>query len=380
MDIVSTPGLDDDLIHRVAALVPWMQQRASQLDADSAFPTREIAALHAAGALDVALPVDAGPVEAGSSPAGMSDTLADRVAAMLMQVGLGSLAVGRIVEAHINARHLIARYGSPEQRIKAAKDVRAGELLALWVTDPPANGLRMSVTAEGVRLTGGKMFCSAAGHATRAVVTAANEDGAVQMLVLALGAEERVEQLAAPLQGMRAAVTGAVDFDGCVVSRNACLGKPGDYMREPDFSAGAWRGSAVALGGLWGVLAQLQAQLAAAGRLDDPHHLQRLGSAMIACETGRLWVRRAARVAEDRIGDPDRVIAYVGLARIAVETACLDAMRVAQRSLGLSAFRLGNPVERICRDLGTYLRQPAPDEVLTEAAAYFARRPCECRL
>jgi hypothetical protein len=41
---------------------------------------------------------------------------------------------------------------------------------------------------------------------------------------------------------------------------------------------------------------------------------------------------------------------------------------------------LGNPVERICRDLGTYLRQPAPDEVLTEAAAYFARRPCACRL
>jgi hypothetical protein len=65
----------------------------------------------------------------------------------------------------------------------------------------------------------------------------------------------------------------------------------------------------------------------------------------------------------------------VGLARIAVETACLDAMRLVQRSLGLSAFRHGNPVERICRDLGTYLRQPAPDAVLTEAAAHFARHP-----
>jgi len=65
----------------------------------------------------------------------------------------------------------------------------------------------------------------------------------------------------------------------------------------------------------------------------------------------------------------------VGLARIAVETACLDAMRLIQRSLGLSAFRQGSPIERICRDLSTYLRQPAPDEVLTEAANWFAAHP-----
>jgi hypothetical protein len=39
----------------------------------------------------------------------------------------------------------------------------------------------------------------------------------------------------------------------------------------------------------------------------------------------------------------------------------------------LSAFRQGHDIERICRDLGTYLRQPAPDEVLTEGAAWFAR-------
>jgi alkylation response protein AidB-like acyl-CoA dehydrogenase len=209
------------------------------------------------------------------------------------------------------------------------------------------------------------------------VVTAANEDGASQMLVVSLGAGERVEQLAAPLQGMRAAVTGAVDFDGCVVSPDACLGRPGDYLREPDFSAGAWRGSAVAFGGLCGLVALLQAQLGTTGRLDNPHNLQRLGSAMITCETSRLWVHRVARVAEDQAGEPEKIVAYVGLARIAIETACLDAMRLAQRSLGLSAFRQGKPVERICRDLATYLRQPAPDEVLTEAAAYFAGQACQ---
>jgi alkylation response protein AidB-like acyl-CoA dehydrogenase len=268
---------------------------------------------------------------------------------------------------------LIARNGAPAQRLAAAADARNGELFALWVTDAPTNCLRMSVTANGIRLSGRKMFCSAAGHATRAVVTAMNEDGEAQMLVVPLGTGERVEPLAAPLQGMRAAVTGAVDFDGCVVTTDARLGKPGDYMREPDFSAGAWRTSAVTLGGLCSILVLALAQLEAAGRRDNPHQLERLGCGMIACETSRLWLRQAARIAEDPTADADRAVAYVGLARIAIETAGLDAMRTIQRSLGLSAFRQGNPVERICRDLSTYLRQPAPDEVLTDAAAYFAR-------
>lgn len=80
---------------------------------------------------------------------------------------------------------------------------------------------------------------------------------------------------------------------------------------------------------------------------------------MIACETSRLWVRQAARFADDPDAEPGMAVAYVRLARIAVEIASLDAMRLVQRSLGLGAFRWGTPVERICRDLATYLRQPA---------------------
>jgi hypothetical protein len=42
-----------------------------------------------------------------------------------------------------------------------------------------------------------------------------------------------------------------------------------------------------------------------------------------------------------------------------------------QRTLGLAGFLQSNPAERLMRDLATYLRQPAPDEALTEAAARF---------
>jgi len=360
----------NDAAERVAGLVSMMRRNAAQRDETATFPAEEIAALREAGAL--AMPL---PIEHRAAPINICDRLADELASVLVHIGLGSLPVGRLFEAHVNARHLIARYGSPQQKAAANKAVRDGHLFALWVTDPPSNGLRMIKAQDGIRLTGGKMFCSGAGHATRALVTAVNEQGESQMLVIALGAAGRVTPLAAPLQGMRGAVTGAVDFTDCITSNDACLGKPGDYLREPDFSAGAWRGSAVALGGLCALLDQMKAQLKAADRLGNPHHLQRLGSAMIASETSRLWLRQVARTAEHPHTDPAHKVAYVGLARIAIETACLDAMRLVQRSLGLSAFRHGNPVELICRDLGTYLRQPAPDEVLTESAAWFAHQP-----
>jgi alkylation response protein AidB-like acyl-CoA dehydrogenase len=333
----------------VSALVPWMQERADELDRNAAFPREELACLRRAGALAPA---------AVHAP----DALAD----MLILAGQGNLSVGRILEAHVNAQHLIARYGE-------ARD--DGRLYALWVTDPPAGGLTMRRSGNRIRLSGGKQFCSGAGYASGAVVTATDENGHVRMLVLPLGIGEQVSPLPSPLSGMRAAVTGAVDFEGCEVSADALLGGPGDYLREPDFSAGAWRGSAVAFGGLVSLVDHAVQQLQASGRFDSPHTQARLGRIFIARETSRLWVRAAARVAEAPTGDIGHRVTTVGLARIAVETACLDAIRWVQRSLGLSALRQGSAIERICRDLSTYLRQPAPDEVLTEAAAWFASHP-----
>jgi alkylation response protein AidB-like acyl-CoA dehydrogenase len=343
------------LLAAVAEMVPWMQDRAEALDRDASFPAEEIGALRRAGALSPPLPA----VGRGS---------AEELASLLTLVGQGNLSVGRIFEAHVNALHLIARYRGTAR----GDDSR---LYALWVTDPPTGGLRMRRSGSRVSLSGGKQFCSGAGHATGALVTARDEEDGSRMLVLPLGIGETVTPLPSPLQGMRAAVTGAVDFTGCETSAEALLGDAGDYLREPDFSTGAWRGSAVALGGLIALLDHGVAQLRKTNRLDSPHTQARVGQAMIARETSRLWVEAAARAAENPAAETGYRVAAVGLARIAVETACLDAMRLMQRSIGLSSFRQNNPVELICRDLATYLRQPAPDEVLTEAATWFAANP-----
>lgn len=244
MTVITRLSRSDTLVDRTGALIPWMQQRADKLDGEAAFPDEEIAALREAGVLALPLPAeqDLQDIDLRS--------LIDQLAGVLMQIGEGNLAVGQLVEAHFNARHLIARYGSAKQQSQTSADVRKGHLFALWVTDPAHRGLRMTRTRNAIRLNGGKIFCSAAGYATRALVTATDEAGASRMLVLSLGNGERVRPLASPLQGMRAAVTGAVDFSGCTAAHEAILGNPGDYMKEPDFSAGAWRASAVASGGL----------------------------------------------------------------------------------------------------------------------------------
>jgi alkylation response protein AidB-like acyl-CoA dehydrogenase len=120
--------------------------------------------------------------------------------------------------------------------------------------------------------------------------------------------------------------------------------------------------------------AALRATLSDRHRDADPHQRARIGRALIAQETARLWVRRAALLGEATTGDPDDTANTVNLARLAVESACLDLIQITQRALGMAAFRRGSLTELLFRDLPMYLRQPAPDETLTEAAAHFTRR------
>ncbi|MCB8883655.1 acyl-CoA dehydrogenase family protein [Acidisoma cellulosilytica] len=332
------------------------------------FPGAAMDCLADIGVMRASLPTAFGGLGLGTEPGRGIKTFL-----MLHSLGRISLPLGRLVEAHVNALRIIARYGNPGQMAAAADGVQSGGVFGLWVTDPPGvAGLTMQQDSASLRLTGGKMFCSGAGHIGWAVVTAF--DPACQdqrLLLLRLDGSERISPLPAGLAGMKAAVTGQVDFSGRILPVETMIGQPGDYLREPDFSAGAWRSSAVALGGLFRLTALLRDQLKARGRADDPHQRARFGQVLMAHETGRLWLHRAAVMAENLEAHPDEIVATVGLARLAVERACLDGIELVHRSLGLSAFLSDNPVERLTRDLQTYLRQPAADEVLHNAAGYF---------
>ena len=96
---IATPAPNDAAtVESVSALVPWMQQRAAQLDDAAAFPTEELAALREAGVLALPLPIDQDLSEHDVR------AVAESLANVLVQIGRGNLAVGRVVEAHINAR------------------------------------------------------------------------------------------------------------------------------------------------------------------------------------------------------------------------------------------------------------------------------------
>lgn len=351
----------DALLARVAALVPVFAAGAGVLDGRPAYPEDNIAALRGAGALAAPSPVRMGGLGLGTEPDG-ADALLD----LLRLIGRGSLATGRLFEGHVNALKLISAYGDEQQIARAAEAASAGHLFGLWVTEQ-APGLRF---ADG-RLEGGKVFCSGAGHAAHVLVTATLSDGNTVLAAVTLDGAERARKSPMRLQGMRAAMTGAMDLTGLAAD---IVGAPGDYLRQPEFSAGAWRTSAVTLGGLEALCIVVRQELATRGRAGNPHQLVRIGESLIAQETAVLWLRKAARIAEGREADPGDVAAYVNLARIAVERATLDTLQLAQRALGLGCFVQGHAAERLIRDLSTYLRQPAPDETLTEAAAWFTKR------
>jgi alkylation response protein AidB-like acyl-CoA dehydrogenase len=339
---------------------------------DGRFPDEAMRRLTHEGVLRAVLPGAFGGFGLGTEPGrGLA------LLSLLHALGRIGLPLGRLVEAHVNALRIIFRYGDRDQGAAAAIAVDSGALFGLWVTDPPGDGgLRLVEEADGLRLSGGKQFCSGAGHVTHAVVTAfdpACHDR--RLLLLPLDGSERVTPLAAPLAGMKAATTGQVEMTGRRLPRSALIGTPGDYLREPDFSAGAWRSSAVALGGLFQLTELVRRQLSARGRTEDPHQRVRFGEMLIAHGTGQLWLAEAGSLAEDLRAAPEEIVARVGLARTAVERACLNGIERAQRSLGLSAFLTDNAVERLMRDLQTYLRQPAADEVLNLAAGHFLRQP-----
>ena len=336
-----------------------IRARAAALDEAAAFPAEDMALLRSLGLLTAPLPRRLGGHGAGTEAEG-----AAAIFGLLRSLGAANPSVGRLFEAHVNAIRLITRYGSQAQAAAAAEACRAGDMFGLWVTDAPGAAL----TLDG----GSKGPCSGAGHVPRALVTVTLPSGAVRLAAAALTGTEPMTALGTRLLGMRASANGVVDLTGVALD---LLGEDGDYLREPDFSAGAWRTMAVTLGVLDSLVETVRDQLRARGHDQAPLQQARLGEMLIAQGTAGFWTWHAAQAAEAAAGDPAEQVATVNLARIAVETACLAALQHAQRALGLAAMVRPNPAERILRDLTTYLRQPAPDMVLTEAAQHALSRP-----
>ena len=337
-------------------------------DVDGAFPVDGVRALQAAGLLMAPFPAAVGGDDlAVGHPA--------QLMAVLAAVGRGDLALGRLYEGHVNAVALAIRYGSPGALRRLRAEAAAGRLGGVWMAGEP---LRLVRDGDRLVLAGRKILCSGCGHIRRPLV-AAEHDGASVMLLPDVAGPERTDLSGWTVRGMRGSATGNVDFTDIVVAPDDILGQPGDYLRSPYFRGGAWRVLAVQLGGVEAVLDLYKTQLRCSPHRDNPVQLARFGSAAIAAETARLWVARAGALAEGEVEEgevekAEAIDAYVDLARNAFEAAALDVVACAEKAIGLKAFTRPNPLERVVRDLQTYLRQPALDASLLSAASFQLRQ------
>lgn len=314
-----------------------------------AFPSAQLAALGEAGALAAFATLD-----------GSAEVTA--LATVLRLVGGADLSLGRVFEGHVNAAQLVHAYGNAEQRARLADDLVQGRVLGVWNTEPAAG-----LTLDGETLHGAKCFATGAGHIDRALVTAKLPGGAKQLVLADLREESaRADNSAWRVRGMKGTMSGTLDFTGLAVASYERIGAPGDYEREPRFSAGAWRFTAVQLGAVEALLRHWRNHLIQTGKNDDPIQRLRFGQCVGPVRSAGLWVARSAARAE--AGETD-AIPLVLQTRGLVEEAGLAVMEGAARSVGTASFFDGNRIDRITRDLGLYLRQPVPDQARDRAAA-----------
>ncbi len=333
------------------------------MDCDGAFPTEDFEALESAGLLLAPFPADQGGIGLGSNrddPTALMD--------VLVAIGRGSLSLGRLYEGHVNAIKLVTRYGSYANLQRLHAEAAAGRPSGVWMAED-GTPVRLETNNGSARLKGHKILASGAGHIRRPLIAAATAAGSL-MVIPHVEEQRRADASGWTTLGMRATATGTVDFTDIVLHEDDIVGAPNDYMRSPLFRGGAWRVIATQLGGVEAVLALYKAQLAGGRSAGDPVQLARFGEALIAAETARLWVSSACLKAEGGDSDPVAIDAYVDLARNAFEQSALRVVALAQKAIGLRAFVRPNPMERIIRDLTTYLRQPALDASLQSAATF----------
>jgi alkylation response protein AidB-like acyl-CoA dehydrogenase len=179
------------------------------------------------------------------------------------------------------------------------------------------------------------------------------------------------------VSGMQRSETHRARWQNVAVDADICIGKPGDYVREPWFSGGAIRFAAVQAGAIAAVVDHTRDHLVAQQRDSDPHQRARLADLYRAAQSAADAVAQAAE--HWSLTDVAATLAHVSAARAAVYAAGETVLTIAQAAIGVQAMFVEHPVNAVLTDLSTYLRQPGPDaqrDRVGEAVASGLLRPC----
>ncbi|WP_230769562.1 acyl-CoA dehydrogenase [Sphingomonas sp. Leaf4] len=302
----------------------------------------------------------AGLDDATCATPGEARALMRRMAA----AGRADVAFGRILDGHVNAVQLVRRY-APAFAIDAL--LANGAILGVWNSDLPGDGLRH----EGGTFTGAKNFASGAGFVTHSIVTThANDPMATRMWLLDMAAAEPAidRDWWHPI-GMVRSETHIVHLDGVPLAAAQAIGGPGDYQRQPDFSAGALRFVAVQAGAVHALFDHVRDHLNTGDRAAHPQQAHRLARLFVLADAGYALIDG---VAAHWTGDEDVLLPRVAAARGALEDIATEAMALAQSAVGVQGMLRTHPLARTLTDLTVYLRQPNPDGARSQTGAAAA--------
>ena len=309
---------------------------------------------------------------AEKSAAKKSETILD----FLFELGRGNLAVGRIIEGHINALVLIDAFGSAQQKEKYFKCAEQGDLFGIWNTEIPKESVKLRKKGDEFMLEGIKSFCSGGLSIDFALVTAQRYRSS-QMLLVDINAHSHLKEdwsLWNPI-GMRASVSCRIDFTQTPVTEKEFLGKPRDYYLEPNFSWGGVRFSTVQLGGAQSIFDEVVKTLVKRKRTSDPYQMKRLGKMAILLETAKFWIAEAQRIENenDKNMAAAEKVNFANMMRSASLHICEEIIAIAEKAVGIQSTMIGSPLEQKIRDLRVYLKQAGPDAALASVGDFISK-------
>jgi alkylation response protein AidB-like acyl-CoA dehydrogenase len=277
----------------------------------------------------------------------------------LLQFGRKDLSLARIAEAHTDALAILA---------EARRVPRAGALYGVWASDGPQS----RITAEPLpggrwRLRGIKQYCSAAGFATAALVTA-HHDAAVLLFDVAVDhGAIRVLPSTWASPALADTATGPVSFAGVTVGEEALIGTPNWYLTRPGFWHGAigpaacWAGGAISL-----------VEAAAALNRRDPHSRAQVGALQsVAWGLSALLAQAGREIDADPLDDAGEARVRALKVRHLVERWCTDVLDRFGRATGPQLLAYDAHIARQHMALNLYMRQCHAERDLETIPAPF---------
>jgi hypothetical protein len=269
----------------------------------------------------------------------------------LADVAAEDLALAKLFEGHTDALAIMAELGGAA--------AAPGSVWGTWAAEPPTARLELRRTADGVRLTGRKAWCSGAEIVTDAVVTAWDQDDAQCLAAVAVGQPAvTVTTEGWHAVGMGRAASGDVLFDGAVATE---IGEPGQYTARPGF----WQGGCGIAACWYGGALPLAAAVAdVVPRRDDPHAAAHLGAIDAALSPVRALLAETAAWIDANPGIPPRRHAL--RARAAAEEAAGAVLSHAGRALGAGPLCRDVSIARRFADLPVFVRQSHAERDLAQ--------------